>query len=182
QRLRFQSHMEQANIDRRVSAVSRILEQRSAVRNLIDYFNPDSNAQVKYEPIDVDIEEIRTLYGFNQSQAEAFADLFKVRPLGLLQGPPGTGKTLFIGALIHYALTKGYVRNVLLSSQSHEAVNNAAEAVLKLYPTPMEAPSIIRVGHEPNVSDRLLPFHVARVEQLYKDKFQATLKDRLLIS
>ncbi|WP_163020744.1 hypothetical protein, partial [Pseudomonas viridiflava] len=64
----------------------------------------------------------------------------------------------------------------------HEAVNNAAEAVLKLYPTPMEAPSIIRVGHEPNVSDRLLPFHVARVEQLYKDKFQATLKDRLLIS
>ncbi|WP_206197090.1 hypothetical protein, partial [Pseudomonas viridiflava] len=67
QSLRFQSHMEQANIDRRVSAVSRILEQRSAVRNLRDYFNPDSNAQVKYEPIDVDIEEIRTLYGFNQS-------------------------------------------------------------------------------------------------------------------
>lgn len=182
QRLRFQSHMEQANIDRRVSAVSRILERRSAVRNLIDYFNPDSNAQVKYEPIYVDVEEIRTLYGFNQSQAEAFADLFRIRPLGLLQGPPGTGKTLFIGALIHYALTKGYVRNVLLSSQSHEAVNNAAEAVLKLYPTPLEAPSIIRVGHEPNVSERLLPFHVARVEQLYKDKFQATLNDRLLTS
>ncbi|WP_406833844.1 AAA domain-containing protein [Pseudomonas asiatica] len=180
QRLRFQSQMEQANIDRRSAAVTRILERRSAVKNLIDYFNPDNNPTITHAPIDVDVEEVRALYGFNESQASAFASIFKVRPLGLLQGPPGTGKTRFIGALIHYALTRGYVRNVLLSSQSHEAVNNAAEAVLKLYPAPLEAPSIIRVGQEGNVSDQLLPFHVARVEQLYKDKFQATVKERLL--
>lgn len=182
ERLRFQSQMEQANIDRRVAAVTRVLNRESAVRNLIDYFNPDSDAVVRFAPTEVNVEEVKALYGFNDSQADAFAALFKVRPLGLLQGPPGTGKTRFIGALIHYALTKGHVRNVLLSSQSHEAVNNAAEAVLKLYPAPLEAPSIIRVGQELNVSDRLLPFHVARVEQLYKDQFQATLKDRLLIA
>ncbi|WP_179298434.1 DEAD/DEAH box helicase [Halopseudomonas pelagia] len=149
---------------------------------MVDYFNPDSNAQVSSTSIEVNVDEVKSLYGFNDSQAEAFAALFRVRPLGLLQGPPGTGKTRFIGALIHYALTKGYVRNVLLSSQSHEAVNNAAEAVLKLYPALSEAPSIIRVGQELNVSERLLPFHVARVEQLYKDKFQATLKDRLIVA
>jgi serine/threonine protein kinase len=180
QRLRFQSQMEQANIDRRNAAVTRILDRRSVVKNLIDYFNPETMPPLQQSTIDVDVNEIRTLYGLNESQAKAFAAIFKVRPLGLLQGPPGTGKTRFIGALIHYALTRGHVRNVLLSSQSHEAVNNAAEAVLKLYPTPVQAPSIIRVGQESNVSDQLLPFHVARVEQLYKDRFQATLKERLL--
>ncbi len=180
QRLRFQSQMEQANIDRRNAAVTRILDRRSVVKNLIDYFNPDSRPQVRDACIEVDVDKVRTMYGLNESQAKAFASIFKVRPLGLLQGPPGTGKTRFIGALIHYALTHGHVRNVLLASQSHEAVNNAAEAVLKLYPAPLEAPSIIRVGQEGNVSDQLLPFHVARVEQLYKDKFHATLKERLL--
>nr|BFE98215.1 hypothetical protein GCM10020185_87510 [Pseudomonas brassicacearum subsp. brassicacearum] len=29
------------------------------------------------------------------------------------------------------------------------------------------------------VSEQLLPYHVAKVEQLYKDKFRATLKQRL---
>lgn len=120
------------------------------------------------------------LYGLNETQATAFAKIFKSRPLALLQGPRGTGKTKFIGALIHYALTRGYVRNILLSSQSHEAVNNAAEAVLKLFPSNEDAPSILRIGQEDDVSERLLPYHVLRVEQLYKDNFKATLKSRMM--
>ena len=95
--------------------------------------------------------------------------IVSTRPLGLLQGPPGTGKTRFIAALVHYALTQGIARNVLLASQSHEAVNNAGEEVLALFSGQDHAPSIIRVGHENNVSERLLPYHSARVE---------TLKDR----
>jgi serine/threonine protein kinase len=182
QRIRFQSHMEQANIDRRVAAINRILSRQSTIRNLLDHFDPSSPRPHEESGIEVDRAEVMETYGLNATQAEAFAALFRVRPLGLLQGPPGTGKTKFIGAMIHYALSKGHARNVLLASQSHEAVNNAAEALLRLYPAPMDAPSVIRVGQEPNVSERLLPFHVARVEQQYKDTFRASARERLLIA
>ncbi|MCH1920373.1 AAA domain-containing protein [Shewanella sp. A3A] len=180
QRLRFTSTMENANITRRDAAVKRILARRSIVPNLIDYFDPACSPELHDVPTDIDVGEIMELYGLNSSQAMAFAKIFKVRPLGLLQGPPGTGKTKFIGALIHYALTRGLVRNVLLSSQSHEAVNNAAESVLKLFPKSEETPRILRIGQEDDVSEQLLPYHVLRVEQLYKDNFKATLKSRLV--
>ncbi|HHZ8506200.1 TPA: AAA domain-containing protein [Morganella morganii] len=180
QRIRFTSTMEYANITRRHSAVKRILSRRSIVPNLIDYFDPACSPELQDVSIDVSKDEIMELYGLNETQATAFAKIFKSRPLALLQGPPGTGKTKFIGALIHYALTRGYVRNILLSSQSHEAVNNAAEAVLKLFPSNEDAPSILRIGQEDDVSERLLPYHVLRVEQLYKDNFKATLKSRMM--
>ncbi|MBZ7367935.1 protein kinase [Klebsiella grimontii] len=180
QRIRFSSTMEYANITRRHAAVKRILSRRSIVPNLIDYFDPACTPELQDVTTDVNEDEIMELYGLNDTQAKAFANIFKVRPLGLLQGPPGTGKTKFIGALIHYALTRGYVRNVLLSSQSHEAVNNAAEAVLKLFPGNEDAPSILRIGQEDDVSEQLLPYHVLRVEQLYKDNFKATLKSRMM--
>ena len=108
--------------------------------------------------------------------------LLGVRPLGLLQGPPGTGKTKFIAALTHYALAKGLARNVLLASQSHEAVNNAAELVLALFRGSGGDPSILRVGAEGVVSDRLLPYHTERVELLFKDRFRAQQSERLRIA
>ncbi len=45
-----------------------------------------------------------------------------------------------------------------------------------------EAPSIIRVGHEGNVSEPLLPFHAGRIERLFKDRFQAEMRERLKIA
>lgn len=182
QRLRFQSQLHFADITRRDAAVKRILSQKSVIQNLIEYFDPSSSPRIWTQPVDIDISEIRSLYGLNQRQADAMVHAFNVRPISLLQGPPGTGKTRWIGALVHYALSRGHVRNVLLASQSHEAVNNAAEAVLKLFPSTDDAPSILRIGHEEKVSEQLLPYHVAKVEQLYKDKFSATLKQRLLIA
>ncbi|XWJ91946.1 AAA domain-containing protein [Phytobacter ursingii] len=180
QRIRFQSQLHSADITRREAAVRRIVNKKSVNQNLIDYFDSDKSPVVLEQAVEVDINEVRGLYGLNQRQAEALIKAFQVRPISLLQGPPGTGKTKWIGALVHYALSHNLVRNVLIASQSHEAVNNAAQAVLKLYPSTDAAPSMIRIGHEEKVSDPLLPYHVAKVEQLYKDTFRATLKERLL--
>jgi hypothetical protein len=69
----------------------------------------------------------------------------------------------------------------LLSSQSHEAVNNAAEAVLKLFGDDRDSLSLIRVGNEGAVSEELLPYHVARVEAAYKDRFLATARSRFWV-
>lgn len=182
ERVRFQSHFETTSRTRRQAATHRLLSERAVCLRLLDVFDPRSGYLPSVERIDVDAETLKNRYSLNDVQAEAMVDLLANRPVGLLQGPPGTGKTRFIGALVHIALTHGLVRNVLLASQSHEAVNNAAEAVLQLFDAQETLPSILRVGHEGNVSDHLLPYHVARVEALFKDRFRAELRERLRVA
>lgn len=170
---------------RRASATDIILERRSGILDLIDYFLPQGSgpdAAVALAPsgsTPLTAETARDRYGLNPSQAEALAHVWSIRPLGLLQGPPGTGKTTFIAALVHHALLAGGLRNVLLASQSHEAVNTVAEAILDLCRTLGGEPSLIRVGQEPQVSEALKPFHSARVEARYRDQFRARLKEKL---
>lgn len=177
QRLRFRSHFGEQSLKRRESAISRILANEARIPTLVDLFEGRIDAPtvmahtLDYAAVDS--------YDFNDDQRAAFEALVNVRPLGLLQGPPGTGKTTFIGALVHYALTQGLASNILIASQSHEAVNNVAEAVLKLFGRTNEQPSILRVGNEGVVSETLMPFHTDRLEQLYKDRFKAEFRDRV---
>lgn len=182
QRLRFQSHFEATSRTRRHAATQRIISGRSVLPNLIDVFDPRKSYLPVQASINCDAKEIKKRYNLNDVQAQALVDVLMCRPVGLLQGPPGTGKTRFIGALVHFALTQGLVKNVLLASQSHEAVNNAAEAVLQLFDAQETLPNILRVGHEGVVSDRLLSYHVSRVEALFKDKFRAEFRERLRLA
>lgn len=177
--LRFHSHFEITSRTRRKSAIERLLSGDSVFRPLRHVFTPSANFNATFEGIECTDSDFKKKYSFNDGQAAAFSDILKIRPLGLLQGPPGTGKTRFIGALVHHALSTGLARNVLLASQSHEAVNNAAEAALRLFDAASGPPSLVRVGQEGSVSDRLLPFHAARIEALYKDHFRATALERL---
>lgn len=181
QRLRFISHFEVQSLKRRESAISRTLSGEARVKNLAALFEPTTTSVPQSVAISVTDEDLEA-YGLNKDQREAFRKLLSVRPLGALQGPPGTGKTLFIAALAHFALTRGLARNILLASQSHEAVNNAAEAVLRLFADQDEQPSILRVGNESVVSGRLMPFHTDRLEQLYKDRFDAEFRGRMRIA
>lgn len=181
QSLRFTSHFETQSFKRRESAISRVLARQSRVADLVDIFDPSKEAAPR--PFTHEIEDSKLdIYRLNDAQKNAFRNVVSTRPLGLVQGPPGTGKTVFIAALAHYALTHNLARNILLASQSHEAVNNAAEAVLRLFVSEKTQPRILRVGNESVVSDRLLQFHTDRVEQLYKDRFSAEVRARLQIA
>jgi hypothetical protein len=180
--LRFKSVMETDSRLRRTAATSRLLQRKAVVPNLVDYFNPAASAECVEVVHDIDSDLVQNRYGLNQSQTQAFSKLWSKRPLGLLQGPPGTGKTKFIAALVHYALSKGSVRNVLLASQSHEAVNNATEGVLRLFRGEGKEPSLVRVGQEGNVSELLKPYHSAKVEEHYREQFRAGLKQRFHVA
>ncbi|GAB9118074.1 AAA domain-containing protein [Bradyrhizobium diazoefficiens] len=180
-KLRFLSHWETTSRSRREAASERILSGQSIVRDLIDTFDVRSDAVPTVFSSVVTAEEVKTEYGFNDTQAKAFEFLTRVQPVGLLQGPPGTGKTKFIAALVHFVLSKNLARNVLLASQSNDAVDNAAEAVLSLFGLKAR-PAIVRVGQEGSISDRLLPYHAARVEIGYKQKLQADLKNRMRVA
>jgi len=178
QPLKFISHFEEQSKRRRKSAIERIMARQTAIPNLIDAFEPARNgAENNVTSISTDLDFSK--YGLNEPQSKALIKVLSDRPLGLVQGPPGTGKTKFISALAHLALKSGLVSNVLLASQSHEAVNNATESLLKLFRDEGEVPSLLRVGHESSVSPSLAQFHAKKIEKLYKDRFQAELRMRL---
>jgi serine/threonine protein kinase len=178
-RLRFQSRMENTSWQRREEATTRILSRNAVSPQLVDAFNPESGKLPTDTPVEVDEDLLIQRYKLNPTQVNAFKGILAHRPLGLLQGPPGTGKTRFIGALVHYVLTHGLARNVLVASQSHEAVNNAAEAVLDLFGKDRDALNMIRVGAEGQVSETLRPYHAAAVERAYKNEFVATRELRI---
>lgn len=182
QRLRFVSHFEVQSLKRRTDAVDRILEGNGRAANLLSVFDPRSGASPQVNN-HVPKEDVLGTYELNEDQKQAFRRIVRTRPVGVLQGPPGTGKTRFIAALAHYAITAGLARNVLLASQSHEAVNTAAESVLALFRNAGEDPSLLRVAmNDGQVSAPLRPFHTARVEQSYKDRFSASFAERLAVA
>lgn len=179
ERLRFRSLMETFSRSRRDAATKRILDRQSVCPGIVDVFD----VSIATRPTDVSlppgIDDTLSRYELNDDQCEAFKLILARRPIGLLQGPPGTGKTRFIASLVHFVLSHGYAKNVLLSSQSHEAVNNAAEETMKLFRKEGEEPSLVRVGQEGSISAELRPFHAERIERQYKDRFRSGLISRL---
>ena len=133
----LQSKQNKASYTRRKNALQRILDSESAIKNLTDYF--DEHCVLPSEKYDIHIsnEEFKRYdqpeknVSLNEAQRIAFQRLMANGPLSLLQGPPGTGKTEFIAAFVHYLFDVQKVRNILLVSQSHEAVNTAAERIRK---------------------------------------------------
>lgn len=136
----FRSKADKSSFNKRKNALIRILEKDSIIENLVDYFEPDC----ELEPIDykheVTEEEFSrydrqddngNIIKLNEKQRSAFQKLLRFGPLSMLQGPPGTGKTEFIAAFVHYLIEHLNTQRILLVSQSHEAVNTAAERIRK---------------------------------------------------
>ena len=136
----FRSHQDKASFTKRKNALERILAKESTISNLVDYFEPTQVKELEATCYGIDVSDTdfarydRTdnhdnTVSLNAQQREAFQKLINYGPLSLLQGPPGTGKTEFIAAFVHYLIEKQQVNNILLVSQSHEAVNTAAERI-----------------------------------------------------
>lgn len=187
ERLKLRSVQDRSSFRRRQSAVTRILDREAVIPNLIDFFDPclcPSPQQIDSGPSDTDLdvynlyERGQLVFSLNAQQRSAFKRLWSNGPVGLLQGPPGTGKTAFIASFIHYALTKG-ARNILLASQSHEAVNNAAEKVLELCRKTSLPLDLVRFGAEGMVSDALRPYHSSAILQSHRELFRSEMRQRI---
>lgn len=134
----FRTKQDRASYRKRKRALERLLDREGVMPELMDLFDPSceraahkysvslSDADfARYDREDQHGNKIR----LNEQQREAFAKLVNNGPLSLLQGPPGTGKTEFIAAFVHYLVEKQNTKRILLVSQSHEAVNTAAERI-----------------------------------------------------
>lgn len=186
--IKLRSQQDLSSFRRRRLAVTRILARESVLPHLIDYFDPvECPVPVDLQPLPTDAEldaynryddEGQLVFSLNRQQRDAFAKLWSMGPLSLLQGPPGTGKTSFIASFIHYAMSHG-AQSILLASQSHEAVNNAAEKVIELCQRTEMPLDVVRFGAEGMVSEQLRPHHSASILQAYRDLFRSEMRQRI---
>lgn len=70
--------------------------------------------------------------GLDASQAEAFVMAIDGSPVSLIKGPPGTGKTHVINAIVQY-ITKELGERVVISSQTHVAIDNVLDKLMENY-------------------------------------------------
>ena len=167
--------------DRRVTAMRRVLGGRALIPNIAQYFEPNCSIPPIRLSGSTTPEQLRLQYGLNESQAAAMAHVLETGPVSLLQGPPGTGKTKFIASFVHHVLTEGHAKNVLLVSQSHEAVNNAlGKSHELLLEGRVSRASVVRVGAPGMVPAKLLPIHEDALRQAYREQFDAEVKHRVL--
>ncbi|KMY26839.1 AAA domain-containing protein [Aeromonas caviae] len=136
----FRSKKDRSSYRKRKRALERLLDRESVMPDLMDLFDPSCEISAQNYGItlsDADFarydreDQHGNQISLNDQQREAFAKLVNNGPLSLLQGPPGTGKTEFIAAFVHYLVEKQNTKRILLVSQSHEAVNTAAERIRK---------------------------------------------------
>ncbi|ROU00074.1 nuclease [Marinobacter sp. R17] len=184
------SKQNKTSLDRRKKAVSRVLDQLSVIPDLTAYFEERSGKvpeRLSEEPAEQDFElyqredrETGKTIGLNLAQREAFKKLIAYGPVGLLQGPPGTGKTEFIAAFCHYLVSRENVKNILLVSQSHEAVNTAVERIrshCRKFDTDLD---VVRFSNSDQaVSDGLKDVYSNAIVNQRKALFEAEQNHRL---
>lgn len=70
--------------------------------------------------------------GLDESQKQAFLMATDGSPVSLIKGPPGTGKTYVINAIVQY-ITKELKQKVVISSQTHVAIDNVLDELMENY-------------------------------------------------
>lgn len=68
----------------------------------------------------------------DESQKQAFLMATDGSPVSLIKGPPGTGKTYVINAIVQY-ITKKLHEKVVISSQTHVAIDNVLDELMENY-------------------------------------------------
>lgn len=178
ERVNLVDRRSRSSFDRRTKAVERILDDEAAIDGLVGYFQPD----VRLDAIDYGDEvpdEVLDRYRLNDGQCKAFRHVVRHGPVGLLQGPPGTGKTHFIASIVHWLTTEKGARRILIASQSHEAVNNAIEAMLDLHKKlGGKRPSLVRIGSK-GITEKIRPYHTASLQQRFQSRFESAFAHRV---
>lgn len=187
----LRTSQDRSSFIRRKNAVNRILARTSVITDLVDYFGvsgKEKAIQFSKPPTEDDfkvydmVDDKGSGFRLNEQQKSAFSKLVTTGPVSLLQGPPGTGKTEFIAAFTHYLITKEGARHILLVSQSHEAVNNAAEKIrlhCKHHNTKLD---VVRFSNKStNISSGLIDAYSVYLVEAKLEEFRAQFKERLMV-
>jgi len=102
-----------------------------AASELLQYLIGDEKMLNKKKR-DITKEKEKYIQGLNESQKEAFLMATDGSPVSLIKGPPGTGKTHVINSIVQY-ITKELNQKVIVSSQTHIAIDNVLDKLVENY-------------------------------------------------
>lgn len=165
--LYFDTRLAEIALNRQKSALDAIRYDRavrSDLRNLL--INPD---KIQVPVLESEIQFIQNL---NESQKEVVRSALSMQDFLLVQGPPGTGKTTFITEVILQTLQQNPEARILLSSQTHVALDNALERIQAKNPNL----KLIRIGNHERVSEGV--HSLLLEEQMEKWREDALAKGR----
>jgi superfamily I DNA and/or RNA helicase len=154
-------------LNRQKSALDAIRYDRAVrpdLRNLL--INPD---EIQVPTLESEIQFIQDL---NESQQEVVRSALSMQDFLLVQGPPGTGKTTFITEVILQTLQQNPEARILLSSQTHVALDNALERIQAKNPNL----KLLRIGNHERVSEGV--HSLLLEEQMEKWREDALAKGR----
>ncbi|MEG4985786.1 AAA domain-containing protein [Microcoleus sp. BR0-C5] len=144
--LRFDTRAAEVALNRQKNALDAIrFDQgvRSDIRQLL--VNPQ---EVRTPDVEVDLQFIQPL---NESQQQVVKAALATEDFLIVQGPPGTGKTTFITEVVLQTLKANPDARILLSSQTHVALDNALERIQAKNPNL----KLVRLGNHERVSENV---------------------------
>lgn len=119
-----------AVMDRYKFAIKNVLQgfykNPSIIHNLIEPRKIEENTYLNSKN-KIKRLNIADKYNLNKNQIKAITTMDASRDIAYIQGPPGTGKTQVISSFIDFQVQEG--NNVLVTSSTHEAIENALERV-----------------------------------------------------
>jgi superfamily I DNA/RNA helicase len=120
----------------------------------------------------VDVQFVQPL---NESQQEVVKAALSTEDFLIVQGPPGTGKTTFITEVVLQTLKANPDARILLSSQTHVALDNALERIQAKNPNL----KLLRIGNHERVSENV--HSLLLEEQMEQWRRKRSLRDRCLL-
>jgi hypothetical protein len=178
-KLRLEGFLAKASYDKRRQAVERLISGESVLPRLIEWIAGTNEELAKEESAFLNlVPETREKLNLNEAQARSLELALSATPISLIQGPPGTGKTLFIAALA-YILSSSANSNMLITSQSNEAVNNCIEKLVSVFEENIEHLDLVRVGALETCSESASRYHIDSIQQRYRNRFESEMRTRL---
>ena len=144
--LRFDTRAAEVALNRQKNALDAIRFDRgvrSDIRQLL--VNPQ---EVRIPDLEVDVQFIQSL---NESQEQVVKAAISTEDFLIVQGPPGTGKTTFITEVVLQIINQKPDTRILLSSQTHVAIDNALERIKAKDPNL----KLLRIGNHERVSENV---------------------------
>ncbi|MFF3257389.1 AAA domain-containing protein [Actinacidiphila glaucinigra] len=167
--LEFDSEASKSKLKRERDALERISSRKSVRTDLRELLlDPQQSAPPK--PIAV---EEYSQDGLDAAKRDAVAASLGARDFCLVQGPPGTGKTTFIAELVSQHLRINPQARIVLTSQTHIALDNALMRIREIEPEV----SLLRLGRADRLAHDVEPFSVSAQMDQWRESILRQSRD-----